>query len=236
MLFLGMFIPLITGSTIHETTKIVLFILIIAVAITLYLGKDSVKGKSLGKWLFGIEVRMGRNLKEFPEKKQVFIRNLILAILTIIEFAVLIFNKKTKRIGDMAGDTVVIAVKPGTASVLKGLLSLGLLIIMFNVLPMFIANQSAVNQFATNYIEQDETINEMTGGVEGFGSFPSISYSGGGNGGQYESFIDVEGENQDINVNIVLHREGAQPWDVVSIAYQENHEQDWTMIADAHEE
>ncbi len=73
----------------------------------LFLGKDCLKGTSLGRWFFKIEVR--RALPEFPAASALgyFYRNIFLIILPL-EFYKLVFADRYRRIGDLVIGTVVI--------------------------------------------------------------------------------------------------------------------------------
>jgi uncharacterized RDD family membrane protein YckC len=78
------------------------------IALLFYLFKDSIKGKSIGKRLLGLQVRSSKNIEKIPPQWKLVLRN-ITTPFWIIEILFLIFNKHCMKTGDIIfGTTVVI--------------------------------------------------------------------------------------------------------------------------------
>jgi hypothetical protein len=61
------------------------------IAFLSYLFKDSIKGKSIGKRLLGLQVRSSINVDKIPSQRRIVLRN-ITTLLWIIEFLFLVFK------------------------------------------------------------------------------------------------------------------------------------------------
>lgn len=104
---LGVFLMIKFDNT---TTKLELAIYA-ALAVSLitlpYFFKDIIKGKSIGKRIMGLQVRLGSDRTKVPSVWRLVFRN-ITTFMWPIEVIVLTFNKEGKKIGDMLCNTEVV--------------------------------------------------------------------------------------------------------------------------------
>lgn len=201
-------------------TELLLFLFFVGMAIFLLIFsfKDAFKGRSIGKWIIGIGVREKGNLNEIPSIPKLFLRNLILP-LGFIEFLVLALNKDKQRIGDRLANTVVIKTKE--MSILKKIivvLSTVVLIFLFMfALILMMLKSSDAYKASEDFILQDENIIEKTGGIEGFGFFPTGSIQTTNGYGEGIFTIKVKGKEKDVYVNVYSTKEPREDWYVQEI-------------------
>lgn len=184
--------------------------------------KDAIKGQSIGKRLLGIAVREKENHNAIPSVSKLFLRNLT-QVLGIIEFIVLAVNKDKQRLGDQLAKTVVVKTKE--MSVLKKIvviLSAIVLSIAITFVP-FIAmfKGSDAYKVSEEYILQDENLIRETGGIEGFGFFPTGNISTSNGSGEATLSIKVKGKEKDVYVDVYLTKEPREDWTIQDAQYYE---------------
>lgn len=194
----------------------------IILLLVLYSFKDSFKGKSIGKWLLGIGVREEGNLYEVPSISKLFLRNLTL-VLGFIEFLVLAVDQNKQRLGDKLAKTVVVKTKE--MSILKKIVVILSAIMLFCVLMVtsivFMLKSSGAYKVSEDYILKHEAIIEETGGIEGFGLFPTGSIQTTNGSGEAIFTIKVKGKNKDVYVDVYLTKELRSDWLVQEAEYYE---------------
>lgn len=89
------------------------------IAFLSYLLKDSVKGKSIGKRIMGLQVRSSKNIDKVPSQWRVVLRNITFP-LWMVEFLVMIFNKNSRKLGDVIFGTTVVVEKKNNETEQEG--------------------------------------------------------------------------------------------------------------------
>ncbi|WP_408009852.1 RDD family protein [Pseudalkalibacillus sp. A8] len=195
------------------------FYIAMIIALIIYTFKDVFKGVSPGKWLFGIGVRDEDDLTSSVHIEVIFEK------LTDCYMDGRIFriacNKKKQRLGDKLAKTVV--VKTREMSVGKRIVViLSAIIIIFSLMfvsIIFIFKGSEAYKTSENYIKHNPEIIENTGGIEGFGFFPSGSIQTRSGHGEAFFTVKVMGEEKDIYVDIYLTKIPRTDWNVKKVNY-----------------
>lgn len=185
----------------------------------LYFGKDSMGGKSPGKWVMGIMVRDVESPTKNPSIGKMFVRNLFL-IIWPVEFIVLATSEERKRLGDKTVKAWVVRnpEKPGKAP------RIGVIVIIaiafFSFLLLFVGaamKNSEAYKVAVSEIERNQEIVSETGGINGYGMMPSgnISIRNGVGEAQFE--ITVLGAEKDLKVQVLLMKELNGDWELIEM-------------------
>lgn len=88
-------------SLVNIVNRIIITILVI------YIFKDCIGGRSIGKRIIGIAVREKADLNKVPNFAKLILRNLFILIWPV-EFFVLILDKENCRLGDKLSKTLVV--------------------------------------------------------------------------------------------------------------------------------
>lgn len=200
-----------------KITAVMLTTLLLGFA--LYFGKDSIKGISIGKWIFGIMVRDEDNPDVVPSIGKLFIRNVFL-IIWPVEFIVLASSNEKKRLGDNIAKTRVVKNpnKPGKVPRILALVGAGLIFITFLVIFIgSVMKNSDAYKVAVENIEQNERIIEETGGITGYGMMPSGSINITNGFGEAQLSITVLGNKKDVNVGVYLTKQPNEDWQLIEM-------------------
>lgn len=185
----------------------------------LYFAKDSIKGMSVGKWIIGIMIRDTNNPNEIPDFGRLFLRNLFIAIWPV-EFIILASSSEKKRLGDKVARTVVVK-NPNKSAKLPRILALVGVGIAFSAFTFLFAGTAMKNsdayKVAVQGIEQNESILYETGGIKGYGMFPTGSINISNSTGQAELQIKVIGNRKDLNVSVYLTKEPNGNWELIEL-------------------
>jgi uncharacterized RDD family membrane protein YckC len=185
----------------------------------LYLGKDSIKGISIGRWITGIMVRDEHNPTEIPSVGRLLIRNVLLAIWPI-EFLVLATSDQKQRLGDRAAKTIVVKNpdKPSRRVRILTLTCFAILGVAFAFLTAGAAmKNSDAYKTAVGQIEQNQEILMETGGVTGYGMMPSGSINIVNGQGEAHLEIKVIGKKKDLAVSAYLEKEPDGEWKLIQL-------------------
>ncbi|MUU77234.1 RDD family protein [Winogradskyella endarachnes] len=186
---------------------------------TIYFGKDSINGISIGKWIFGIMVRDEDNPEVVPSIGKLFIRNIFL-IIWPVEFIVLASSNEKKRLGDNIAKTRVVKNphKPSKTPRILALILAGLIFITFLVIFIgSVMKNSDAYKVAVENIEQNKLILEETGGITGYGIMPSGSINITNGFGKAQLSITVKGIEKDVNVDVYLTKQPNEDWQLIDI-------------------
>ncbi|AMM52813.1 hypothetical protein TH61_07370 [Rufibacter sp. DG15C] len=193
--------------------------LVLVPGFILYFLKDSIKGRSLGKWSMGLMIRKNHDTTEVPSLGSLFVRNLFL-IIWPIEALVLLASQGKRRIGDRVTNSVVL-IDPEKPAQWKRMLPLiGACFAFCFFILMFVGvaiKSSDAYKTAIDGIEQDKELQKETGGIIGYGWMPSgnISIKNGYGEGQLQ--IHVKGKERDVNVQVYLTKDANHGWEVEEI-------------------
>jgi uncharacterized RDD family membrane protein YckC len=193
----------------------------IFLVLILYIFKDTFKGQSIGKRLIGIAVRDEHKKGVVPSVRRLILRNALLVIWPI-EFIVLAADEKKQRLGDRISNTVVVKVKKIsiwkviTAVLFAVIISF---VLLFAIILLSLKNSDSY-QSAIAYIESNDEVTGITGGIEGYGFFPSGNVQISNGSGEAAYSIEIKGKDKDIYMQVYLTKKPAQEW-IVSEAYYE---------------
>lgn len=185
-----------------------------------YLFKDSFKGRSLGKLIFGIYVKEYGNADNPPKYYKLILRNLFV-IIWFVEFIIMLTNKEGRRLGDKIAKTQVIGYKSNIvpAIVIAATLTLFLFVpsLVIGVTQMIKNDASYIT--AVQYIENQKEISTSIGEIQSFGFFPtgSVSYTNGF--GTADLSIKVYGTQKSIVVRLYLEKTPGTTWSVKDTKY-----------------
>ncbi|WP_407557234.1 RDD family protein [Winogradskyella sp. 4-2091] len=200
-----------------KITAVMLTTLLLGFAV--YFGKDSIKGISIGKWIFGIMVRDEDNPEVVPSIGKLFFRNIFI-IIWPVEFIVLATSNEKKRLGDKVAKTIVVKnpKKPAKLPRILTLVGAGLIFITFMILFVGAAmKNSDAYKVAVENIEQNERIIEETGGIKGYGMMPSGSINITNGFGEAQLSITVLGNENDVNVGVYLTKQPNGDWQLIEM-------------------
>lgn len=198
-----------------------LFYKFMILAFLLYILKDSVRGKSLGKWLVGIKVSEDTNFNKIPSIYRLILRN-ILIIIWPVEFIVLLVSKDKRRIGDKLAKTDVVKDEKKSNRTLRIIIIILIIITFISSTFIFVIHTFKTSegyQIAINYIRQSKDIKEITGEVIDFGNIPLGSINVTNGYGEAYFDIKVRGKEETINVHIELIKKPGEEWKVVDLQY-----------------
>jgi uncharacterized RDD family membrane protein YckC len=86
------------------------FVVAIQISFFLFLLKDALNGKSIGKKIMGLAVRDSRDYNKTPNILILFLRNIFL-ILWPVELIIIFIDKKNQRLGDIILGATVVEIK-----------------------------------------------------------------------------------------------------------------------------
>lgn len=227
-------------ALINQHGEIVVLIVFLVIMI-LFLLKDLIKGRSIGKLIMGIAVRSFEDPTRIPEKWRLIIRNLFL-LMWPVDLFVMFFNHQGQRLGDKIAGTIVIKVtknmteeecteqlekysneysrlRPFNKSsaiktILISIVVIGTLLCLFVFGISSLMKSSGAYQTAISQIETDETIHKRIGKVYGYGLLPTGSITTSSNGtGDAEFVIKVKGEKATIKVFTSLKKVSGE-WEI----------------------
>jgi uncharacterized RDD family membrane protein YckC len=204
-------------NKIDKMTNIILFVLVPGFFI--YFAKDSIKGISIGRWIMGIMVRDENDYKIVPTFWKMFLRNTFIAIWPV-EFIVLASSNEKKRLGDMVTKTEVIKNPNKPKRLSRILVLIGLGIIFFAFFYLFIGNaikNSDTYQVAIQNIELNQGIIDETGGITGYGMFPTGNIQITNGQGKAQLQIKVLGKINNIEVDVYLEKEPNGQWKLIEL-------------------
>ncbi|MFP4698492.1 MAG: hypothetical protein ACLFMO_07280 [Eubacteriales bacterium] len=156
------------------------------IAFVAYLIKDIFKGKSLGKLLFGLQVRQYKNLQQTPPFYKLIYRNIF----------IMFGNKEKRRLGDKLANTQVVGYR---VNIVKRFIIVGVLAFVLFVLSVIVGATQVIrndNSYKTAivYIENQSEIQDVTGEIKGYGNFPMGSVNIIDGYGEAELNIKVKGK------------------------------------------
>ncbi|MDV2582374.1 RDD family protein [Alkalibacillus haloalkaliphilus] len=193
----------------------------ISIILIIYFLKDLCRGVSVGKLIVGIAVRDGENGDNVPNKMRLFLRNLLL-IVWPIEIILLATNKRKKRLGDQVANTDVVKVRKMSTwkTVVVVVLMIAMAITLLFSTVIFMITNSEAYDTAITYIEENEDVMRETGGIEGYGFVPTGSIEITNGYGESLIYIDVEGEDKDLDVAVYLTKKPDEEWVVEEFSYE----------------
>lgn len=191
------------------------------IGLLLFIAKDIRGGSSFGRWVTGIEVRDINNPTQVPSAGKLFLRNLTYIIYPI-EAIVLVASKEKRRLGDKMANTIVVRREKPVAKAPRVIALIGIFVAFF-VSVFMIASSSMKNSEAYHVaimeIEHDEYVAEQTGGITGYGMFPTGSIQTSNGYGSAYLEITVKGNDQDVDVYVSLSKDSDSDWQIISIDY-----------------
>lgn len=182
--------------------------------------KDSLAGRSVGKWLTGIVVRRPQALERIPPLWQLWARNLSLVLLPL-EGLLVFLDPHCRRLGDRWAGTIIIEyhrAQPLTRRLLLiSALFMALLLASLLVAPWNL-RRSAAYQTAVRLARVYPQLVAAVGPDPDFGFEPDLQLQLPPGGGRALVHLDAEGEfgEQRVTVTLRLNR-GASRWELVGI-------------------
>jgi len=225
----------------NKLPKLFTFSILTIVIPLLYIFKDIVGGRSVGKRVFKIGVRNSNNPDELPAMGRLLVRNLTLFILPI-EFLVLLFSTRGKKIGDLMAGTIVVKldnipdgentfireyeyqkanqIKVSEGKNIKIFIIIGVMITLVSFIlaggMLFAFKNSVPYEKSLEAIESSELVEEFVGEVTGYGALLSGSISNSNGSGQANFRIKVKGTEGECDVVIYLVKEPSKGWEVIN--------------------
>ncbi|MDR2903788.1 MAG: RDD family protein [Clostridiales bacterium] len=198
-----------------------LFPLLMLAGFALYIAKDIIRGRSLGKLMLGIGVRNSEDPSEIPPVHKLFLRNIFLVIWPV-ELLVLLLSRDHKKLGDRIAGTDIYCVKKPNVCLLivAGILAMVLFVTVLFFGIFSILKNDASYKTAIGYIESNPAIADVAGEIEGYGFLPmgSIQYVNGYSEASYT--ITVDGSKEDIVVAIQLEKKPIGDWEIIYFDYE----------------
>lgn len=188
-------------------------------ALILYLCKDIVGGRSVGKRVFGLAVL--EDAGQPPNSGKRVFRN-VFTFLWPAELLSLLFSRSKRKIGDRLMHTDVYALQ-GKRPV-AGIIAAVLTLLAFGAFTMFatvaaIIKQDSSYRAATEYIRRHAEIRQVAGEPISFGLLPtgSVSYTNGS--GEAAFKLKVSGSLRAVDVRISLTKDEGKDWVVQDMQY-----------------
>lgn len=217
-----------SGPTLPFVTLLAIFMI--------YMLKDIIGGRSIGKRVFSIGVRCLEDPGEIPSLGRLILRNFTLLIWPV-EFLILLFSTSGRRLGDIIAKTAVVKLdrdidneqavmayhsayknrKPITRKkqiktlVIAIVLVVGLLTVIVGG-ALTILKTSDAYKTAITAIEHNEAILSQTGTIEGYGFVPEGSLSTTNGYGEAEYLITVKGQKNTSKVYVRLSKQPKVNW------------------------
>ena len=226
IMFAAVFLVLGTGFLDDASTMETLLntLPIILLGLVLYVVKDSYGGISPGKWVFGILIRDSEDHTKVPPSSRLLTRGLYL-FFGPVEAIAMVLSPQKKRIADNHLGTVVLKnpVRPPKRPRVMALVSLFVVFFAFTFSFTTLSMKSSkAYKKAIATIEQNDELLQATGGIEGYGFFPTGSITITNDSGEAYFEIEVDGKVQDILVYIGLEKAASEDWAVYRIEWAEN--------------
>lgn len=99
-------------------------------------------------------------------------------------------------------------------AILIGVLLIGLFVAaMIGVVLFSFANSDAY-QASKRYLESNQQVQQITGGITGYGLFPTGSFHLENGAGDARLIVEVSGKKQDASVYFKMRKEPNHPWEV----------------------
>lgn len=191
---------------------------VIAGAMAIYLLKDSVRGRSPGKLLFGLAVRDQTDPNSEASIARLVLRNFTIMIWPI-EVLALALSRQKSRLGDLLAKTVVVRSEGAPRRI-----RLTAVVILIVAATSFVVasggamiRSSAAYEQATAYIRSSPDIIDRIGSVTSFGPFPTGSISSMNDYGRASLALRVRGEKGAIVTTVHLEKMPGEPWEVMEI-------------------
>ena len=178
----------------------------VAGAVLLALGKDAVRGRSIGKWLTGIAVATSADPSHPPSPAKTLLRNLSLVILPVD--AVLMFTDPyCRRLGDRLAGTVVV-VTPQAAPPMRRLMVIAIIFLGFLLASFLVApwnmKRSAAYQFAFRAASDSPQLRSAVGSPFELDSALTFQLRQHDQGGTASLTFEAEGPRGKRKMRIVL--------------------------------
>lgn len=205
----------------YPDKQFLVFDLMLIIGIILFLLKDIVHGQSIGKWTIGLAVREYNNIEEKPKLSKLILRN-VFTLIWPVEFLMILFAKEHRKIGDKLAITEVYRISDKVN--VKRIVIISVLAIVIFVVTTFLGvitslKGSSSYKVAIESIENNKSIQEIVGEIEGYGMMPSGSVSVGNGYGDASFVIKVKGEKRDLKVSVYLRKRPNKEWEVEKIDY-----------------
>jgi hypothetical protein len=176
------------------------------IMLALFFCRDLVKGISPGRWVTGIMVRDYDFPSQPPSIPNRILRNIML-IAWPVEIITMIFNSELRRLGDRAAHAMVM-VNPQSAQVVWRLIPVILMVVLFYgsgfFLQAYLVKRTEPYNVSVEYIKSNTEVQQLTGGVTGFGTLPSGTMTVTNNYGYAEFIIPVKGSTKDAVAYVTL--------------------------------
>jgi len=231
---------MVSDNKISNTFMFSIFLMVIPL---LYIFKDIIGGRSIGKRVYNIGVRNSNNPDELPGMGRLLIRNLTLFILPI-ELIVLLFSTSGKKIGDLMASTIVVKLdnipdgentfikeyeansKVSKGKSIKKFLIIGAVLTLVSFIlacGMILGfKNSTPYEKSLKAIEASELVEEIVGEITGYGTIPSGSISTSNGSGQANFRIKVKGTEGECVVVVHLVKDSRNGWKVIDAVILNN--------------
>lgn len=187
--------------------------------VLLFFSKDSFGGISPGRWVMGIMVRDKAEPKVVPVFHRLFLRNLFI-IIWPVELVVSVISGNKQRLGDKYLHTVVLNNPEKSERLRRVSVLIGVIAIFIFLLFVFGATalkNSDAYKMAIIEIERNQDVKKETGGIKGYGTFPSGNISITNGRGEAQLEIKVLGVKNDLKIATYLEKEPDSTWKVISV-------------------
>jgi hypothetical protein len=197
-----------------------LFFDIMLISLAGYLLKDVIKGRSIGKILFGLYVKDYQQIENTPPAYNLIIRNLLI-IIWPVEFIVMLVDQENRRLGDKIGKTQVVGY---SGNIKRRIIIVAIIVFILFASSLFIGVTQIIRnndsyKTAVNYIENQNDIKKITGQITGYGYFPSGSINLSNDHGIADLNIKVKGQKQDLKVFVLLEKNSGSDWEIKDLKY-----------------
>lgn len=194
--------------------------LTMAIGISLYIFKDVLWGRSIGKVIFGIYVKDYQNLERIPSVHRLILRN-VLIVIWPIEFIVMLINKENRRLGDKIARTEIIGY---SGKIVLRVIIIGVLAFFLFVFSLIIGVAQIIKndgsyKTSIQYIEKQDEISSITGEIQGYGTFSMGSVSITNGYGVANLSIKVKGKKRNLIVYVYLERSPGSNWIIKDVKY-----------------
>lgn len=188
----------------------------------LFLFKDSFNGISPGRYIMGISVRMNDDFEKVPSILLMAVRNLFL-ILVIIEFFVMLFHPRKRRLGDMLAGTAV--VREAHSKPLAFFLIL-IAIFLFGFL-VRVQLQHSYNLISSikEAVQIHHDIKERVGTIEDIKELNIHRIIVENGDTKLKLDVKIVGEDENLHATITIHKTPDQIWVVEKIEFNAKNEE-----------
>lgn len=182
--------------------------------------KDSLGGRSLGKWIAGMAIRQLDDLEQTPRLWHLWGRNLSLIVFPL-DGALIFFDAFYRRAGERLFGTVVLV--PATVSPLsRRLLILSAFFMAFLLASLVLTpwnmRRSSAYKTAMNVAERHPSVTKITGESPEFGGAPELRLKMEAHGGEAVVLLTTEGKDGDTRITVRLSMaQNPRRWKLVSL-------------------